>query len=260
VTEPQPWRRTRAATPEPYLGRLQKRMARGDSLEEAAAHCGLELWRAKATFVRSGLPVPKPVRRRLPRDESLVALGARVHEHLVREDRARYAELARALAVPQSQVRQAIWPEDVHRILPPLTSEERYPDWAILLGLQTMSVVRGRLVGGRGRSPVPAPWWDSHRDPAALPNSVTVAKRFGGWRQACEAAGIPVHGGLQPARPRRTWTEQECLEAVGTFFRGGHGWSPQAYDTWARDRGAPSRATISARFGSWPALRTRMLA
>jgi len=41
-------------------------MARGESLEEAAEGLHIPLWLAKAVFVRTGLPVPKPVRRRTP--------------------------------------------------------------------------------------------------------------------------------------------------------------------------------------------------
>jgi hypothetical protein len=40
-------------------------MARGQSLEQAADELGIPLWLAKAVFVRSGLPVPTPVRRRV---------------------------------------------------------------------------------------------------------------------------------------------------------------------------------------------------
>jgi hypothetical protein len=40
-------------------------MARGQSLEEAAEGLGIPLWLAKAVFVRSGLPVPTPIRRRV---------------------------------------------------------------------------------------------------------------------------------------------------------------------------------------------------
>jgi len=65
VTDPDtPWRRTRRPTPEPHVGRLQKRMAKGESLEEAAERLGIPFWLAKAVFVRSGLPLPKPLRRR----------------------------------------------------------------------------------------------------------------------------------------------------------------------------------------------------
>jgi hypothetical protein len=61
-----PWRRTRKKTPEPHVGRIQKRMAKGESLEEAAEAIGIPFWLAKAVFVRSGLPVPRPIRRRGP--------------------------------------------------------------------------------------------------------------------------------------------------------------------------------------------------
>jgi hypothetical protein len=59
-----PWRPMRKKTPEPHIGRIQKRMAKGDSLEEAAEAIGIPFWLAKAVFVRSGLALPKPIRRR----------------------------------------------------------------------------------------------------------------------------------------------------------------------------------------------------
>lgn len=52
--------------PEPHVARIQKRMARGESLEEAAEGLHIPFWLAKAVFVRSGLPVPTPLRRRTP--------------------------------------------------------------------------------------------------------------------------------------------------------------------------------------------------
>ncbi|MDP9183155.1 MAG: hypothetical protein M3P04_10325 [Actinomycetota bacterium] len=50
--------------PEPHVARIQKRMARGETLEEAAEGLHIPFWLAKAVFVRSGLPVPMPLRRR----------------------------------------------------------------------------------------------------------------------------------------------------------------------------------------------------
>jgi hypothetical protein len=39
-------------------------MTRGETLEEAAEGLHIPFWLAKAVFVRSGLPVPTPLRRR----------------------------------------------------------------------------------------------------------------------------------------------------------------------------------------------------
>ncbi|MCW2598395.1 MAG: hypothetical protein JWM02_224 [Frankiales bacterium] len=257
MTEQLPWRR-RQATPEPHLARLQQRMAKGESLEEAGAAYGLELWRAKAIFVRSGLPVPKPVRRRKPRDDESVALGRRIHTFLEQVDSARVSEVASALEVSNDQVRKAIWPQDKERILPTLSPEQRYPRSAVLIGLQAMSITRGRENNARGRVAVSAEYWDSHRDPQAHPTAAVVRLRFGSWRAACEAAGIPVHGGEKLANPRR-WSDEECLAAVTEFFAGGHGWGSAAYDVWSRPREVPSVATVMLRLGSWPELRDRIL-
>lgn len=50
--------------PEPLIPRIQKRMAKGQTLEEAAEGLKIPFWLARAVFVRSGLPVPRPQRRR----------------------------------------------------------------------------------------------------------------------------------------------------------------------------------------------------
>ncbi len=243
---------------EPYLTRLQARMAKGDSLEEAAARYDMALWRAKATFVRAGLPVPTPIRRRTPLPGEVRALGARIHAYLDREDNASSSQVATALGVTRVEVVAAVWPQDEPRLRPALTSEQRYPQQAILVGLRAMSLTRGLEMGARGGVAVPAAYWDAHRDPNAHPASPVVSNRFGGWREACLAAGIPLRKGAKAETGHR-WSEEESLEAVREFFAGGHGWSSTHYGLWAQGREAPSVATVTTKLGPWPALRTRIL-
>jgi len=135
-----PWRRTRKPTPEPHVARIQKRMAKGESLEEAAEALGIPFWLAKAVFVRSGLPVPKPIRR------------------------------SGANSAPPSD------------------------DVQVLLALKVMSVQVGIESGARGSVPLTMSEYDRRRDPKVHPSGYTVAWRFGGWKKACEQAGVPVRG------------------------------------------------------------------
>jgi hypothetical protein len=128
----------RTPTPEPHVGRIQRRMAKGESLEEAAEAIGIPFWLAKAVFVRSGLPVPKPVRRR----------GSN--------------------SAPPSN------------------------DVQVLLALRIMAIQLGAESGARGSVPLTMSEYDRRRDPAVHPSGYTVAYRFGGWRKACEQAGVPV--------------------------------------------------------------------
>lgn len=243
---------------EPYLTRLQARMARGDSLEEAAERYGLALWRARATFVRAGLPVPTPVQRRRPVPEEVKALGARIHAYLAREDNASSTEIADALGVTRSEVLAAVWPLDAPRVRPPLSGQHRYPDEAILVGLQAMSLTLGRERGARGGVPLTAKHWDAHRDAEVAPSSSLVALRFGGWVAACQAAGVPTRTAAKVDTHKR-WTDEQCLEAVRRFFSGGHGWTSAHYGRWYRDNDAPSALTVIAKLGPWPALRDRVL-
>jgi hypothetical protein len=182
---------SRKDSPEPHLLRLQARMAKGQSLEEAAEAYGLQLWSAKAIFVRSGLPVPKPLRRRVGEDRPPTPLGKRIHAYLMRHDSARASDISRALDVTVGRVRREIMVKDRHRLLPELTPLERYPDIAILIGLQGMAIDVARRRGGTGRFPVSPTWWDEHRDPEVHPSSKLVKERFGSWDAACEAAGVP---------------------------------------------------------------------
>ena len=249
---------TRAPETEPYLARLQTRMARGDSLEEAGARYGLSLWRAKATFVRAGLPIPKPMRRRVPLSDEVRALGVRIHAYLEQEDNASSTEVAAALGVTRGRVVTAIWPQDGSRLRPALVAGQKYSREAILIGLQAMSLLRGVEMGARGGVPVPATYWDAHRDPAVLPGAAVVRHRFDGWGRACETAGIPMHAGPTTVEPKR-WTDEQCLAAAREFFAGGHGWASAAYTTWTQTRDAPSAATVISRLGPWPVLRDRLL-
>lgn len=233
-------------------------MARGESLEEAAAHYGMELWRAKAIFVRSGLPVPKPIRHRRPRAEDERALGARIHSYLEREDNASTSQVAAALRTTRAKVLEAVWPQDEHRLRPALKPEQKYPTESILIALQAMSLARGRESQARGRVPVTASYWDAHRDPGVHPAASVVRARFGSWTAACEAAGVPVAESSR-TKPIRHWSEEECLAAVQEFFAGGHGWGSAHYEKWSRDRDVPSVTTVLSRLGSWPKLRKRVL-
>jgi hypothetical protein len=179
-------------SPEPFLLRLQARMAKGQSLEEAAEAYGLQLWSAKAIFVRSGLPVPRPLHRRVGEDVPPSPLGRRIHNYLKQNDSARASEISRALDVSVGKVRKEIMVIDKHRVLPELTLEERYPDVAILIGLQRMAIDIARRKGGTGRFPVSPTWWDEHRDREVHPSAGLVKERFGSWAAACMAAGVPV--------------------------------------------------------------------
>lgn len=256
MTERSPFNRRSKPLPEPYLARLQKRVSRGLSLEEAAQEVGLTLPLARSVFIRSGLPVPKPMRRRAPLADP--GLGRRIHDHLRRLGGATTSEVAESLGVTQVQVRSAVWDEDRSRLRPRPTLRDIYSDTAILIGLQLMAYDRGRRTAARGPVPVSAQWWDEHRDPAAHPAASEVVKRFGSWWQACTAAGIPTGGRIAPRRIRRTWSEEELDAVLREFFARGPAQSPADYQEWAAEReDAPSLQTALGRRGRWTELRAR---
>jgi len=236
-------------------------MAQGQSLEEAAEGIGLTLSLAKSVFIRSGLPVPKPWRRRaLGPAARRRELGKRIHEHLRRVDSATASDVAAALGVTNAQVRDAVWEQDRHRLLRRPTMGERYPDAAILIGLQIMAIDRGRQTYARGPVPVSAEYWDEHRDPLAHPPSTEVRKRYGTWLQACRAAGIPTRDHRKPTGPSRRWTDQQLVDSVTEFFAGGAGFTSDDFEEWTRERpDAPSIGTVVTRLGRWTQVRASIL-
>lgn len=214
-----PWRRSRKTGPEPHVARLQARVERGRTLAEAADDLGIPLWLAKAVFVRSGLPIPRP------------SPAAR-------------ARAKRASAVP---VRRAA-------SRPGRPSRARLDDFGLLLALRLMAHQLGAERGARGPVHVTRTEWDARRDPRVHPGAAAVTTRFGSWSAACERAGVPLRG----RRTRRMWTEEECLAAVRDFLAASPDRTASAdYVAWAKGREAPSLPTVAARLGSWPQARAR---
>jgi hypothetical protein len=239
--------------PEPHLARLQKRMARGQSLEEAAEGVGLTLPLAKSVFIRAGLPVPKPYRHRKPRH-----LGRQIHDYLKDKDTATSAEVAAAVGATTVQVRDEVWEVDEHKLVGSAYGRERYPDAAVLLGLRLLSLRRGQEMSARGMVPLTISWWDAHRDPLAHPPAAEVRRRWGSWRAACEAAGVPVRRVDKPMSGGRRFTDADLEAVLREFFASGADRSIKGYAAWAAERpDTPSFTTLVQRLGSWNALRDR---
>jgi hypothetical protein len=156
VRSPSTGYRVRKPTPEPHVARLQARVAKGQTLAEAADSLGIPFWLAKAVFVRSGLPLPKPPRRRT-------------------------AKPARPGAAPRpGQSREAF---------------EQQQRLHIALALRIFAHELAAQSGVRGPVRVTMKHWDERRDPRYLPDAEGVVRRFGTWAAACEAAGVPAHRG-----------------------------------------------------------------
>lgn len=157
VRSPSTGYRVRKPTPEPHVARLQARVAKGQTLAEAADSLGIPYWLAKAVFVRSGLPLPKP-----PRRPSTTRAG-------------------RTGTAPRpGQSREAF------------AQQQRLH---IALALRIFAHELAAESGVRGPVRVTMKHWDERRDRRYLPDAEGVVRRFGSWAAACEAAGVPVHRG-----------------------------------------------------------------
>ncbi len=146
--------RVRKPSPEPHVGRLQARVAKGQTLAEAADSLGIPYWLARAVFVRSGLPLPKPPKR------------SRAAARTRGEPSPRRGQSPEAFRQGQR----------VH----------------VALALRLFSHELAAQSGVRGPVPVTMRHWDERRDPRVHPSSVRVLALFGTWSEACEAAGVPM--------------------------------------------------------------------
>lgn len=253
MTETAPWNRRATPPAEPHLARLQKKMARGHSLEEAAEAVGLTLPLAKSVFIRSGLPVPKPYRHRVKNP-----LGRKIHDYLLKQDTATCRQIAEAVGATQTDVRRFIWDVDLPRMVRRPPAAARYPDAGILLGLQLMSWERGQRTGATGRVHVPRRWWDEHRDKSVHPPSAEIVRRWGTWRAACLAAGIPVVKRDRPQGPSRRFTDAQLEQVVRDFLAVDPEGNAMAYERYAEGRlDLPSGPTLTSRLGGWPLMRHR---
>lgn len=109
-----------------------------------------------------------------------------------------------------------------------------------------LAALRAAAADGR---PLSTGAYERHREGAGGPSVAWIVRRFGSWRAACAAAGLPTH-----ARSARTatWSEDELVDQVASFLAAaeadGTPTSFAGYAAWAgRTDGAPSGATVRAR-------------
>lgn len=82
------------------------------------------------------------------------------------------------------------------------------------------------------------------------PKRVTIIKRFGSWRKALEAAGMPCNRNY--LTNKKKYTDEEIINALRDAAKAGI-FSTQAYTKYAKEKSMPSVALIQHRFGSWRA-------
>lgn len=123
-----------------------------------------------------------------------------------------------------------------------------YTDEEIILALQRVHAALGRKVMGLSR----------YRNfaescPGEIPSAALIVQRFGYWKDACTAAGIPY--GATHFVYTRQWTDEDMYQIVIDFINDPDVPSPSAenYDQYARARKGvvPSLATIRNRMGKW---------
>jgi hypothetical protein len=99
-------------------------------------------------------------------------------------------------------------------------------------------------------------WAERHN----LPGKQTPMMRFGGWNNALLAAGldrlIVSRGGLRPHI-----TDETMWASVVEFYRADlPSYSAASYDTYARERGLASLASVRVRLGQWNEIKPRVRA
>ena len=108
---------------------------------------------------------------------------------------------------------------------------------------EMLVAIQSWAVEHNGRPPSRTDW---DRCSPSHPNYLTVRRQFGTWSSAIRAAG------LSPLTSTVRWTEQAMLEALRRWARD-HGAPTRATDWNAGTRGHPCRRIVTKRFGSWDA-------
>lgn len=128
----------------------------------------------------------------------------------------------------------------------------RYTDDDIVRALQEAAFVQG--------NPMSKVAYDEYVEAFGGPSGVLVAKRFGTWKKACQAAGLGVSS--LPGNCNRRWGQGELVDILLDYFssEGARG-TYDDYARWAKEvPGRPSEPTIRNRFGSWTAAKRAALA
>ncbi|GAB2973330.1 homing endonuclease associated repeat-containing protein [Nocardioides montaniterrae] len=95
--------------------------------------------------------------------------------------------------------------------------------------------------------------WQRGRDTAGSP--ALLIRRFGSWREACQAAGLEVNATRSTSR---RWSEADIDRIVASYLNApGSPGSYAGYTEWAKEQeDAPSGATLRQR-GAWAEIKAR---
>ena len=175
------------------------------------------------------------------------------------------------LASPKTDSEDRLTAKDVDRVL-----DESVPDWQVfkrdarakrrLYDNREMldCLAECHALGADQTSPLTTTKYDrwQKKGKETRPTRLSIEHRFGSWRQACRAAGLPRNAS---GFNERVYTDEESLEALAECWR--HLGRPPTFDDqckWDRDvrrkGGAPSAGQIKVRFGTWSAARERAYA
>lgn len=128
----------------------------------------------------------------------------------------------------------------------------RYSDEVIVESLRDAAIVQGSLLSKVA--------YDEYVAVFGGPSGVLVAKRFGTWKKACQAAGLEVSS--LPGNLNRRWGQGQLVDVLIDYFdsvaaRG----TFDDYCRWSGEAvGRPSGPTVRNRFGSWTAAKRAALA
>jgi hypothetical protein len=84
--------------------------------------------------------------------------------------------------------------------------------------------------------------------PGSRPAAITIIKRVGSWKKACEMAGIP--DGSAKERPK--FSREYLADAIKSAAAEHHPLTSDTYQAWSKlERSRPSLQPILDRFGTW---------
>ncbi len=199
-----------------------------------------------------GMPDVATVRKRCGSWSAAIAELGAVPCRVVQSD----AELIAALQAAHRALGRAPAPCELNGRPLPSTLRRRFGSWDAALraaGIDPPPARRwprerildalGAWAHARGRPPRPADWRTGDPD-AERPSAQVVARRFGSWAHALDAAGL--------SREASTWSSELVIEALRSWTDAhGHGPTLAEWGATPPSDEHPTRRVVVHHFGSW---------
>jgi methylphosphotriester-DNA--protein-cysteine methyltransferase len=226
----------------------------GASLQQIGDAFGLTRERARQIVKASDGPTAEEVLeiQRRSRDAESIALARRIRQVAARHPGLTSRQLAEQMRVSSTLVRRALGTDASRLLVHPVSPRQAIPAEKMLEDLRRAAA----LVDG----PLTAAGYERARRRFDGTSTAWVGRAFGGWTQACQAAGV-TPGKRRRDSYRRRWSREDVVALARAYLSQED--SPGSYVGFVAflkaTPGAPSGPTARQLVGPWNDLKRQLL-